>query len=68
MYPMWVCVLRVYRNASLYSGCVKTIDCMGVNDNNLFRDVQTAKRHAELNQNVCANARREGVYCLFIQE
>ena len=49
-----------YRNASLYSGCVNAIDCAGVKHNRLILDVRTAKRHAELHQNVCANAVREG--------
>jgi len=55
-----VCVCVFYRNASLYSGCVTTIQCAGVKDNDLYLDVLTAVRHAELHQNVCANAVREG--------
>jgi len=49
-----------YRNASLYSGCVNAVDCSGMRYNRLILDVRTAKRHAELHQNVCANAVREG--------
>ena len=49
-----------YRNASLFSGCVNMMDCSGGVDSSLFLDVLTLRRHVEVNQNVCANAVREG--------
>jgi len=65
------CIMQVarayyvfYRNASLYSACVNTLNCTGIRDNNLFLDVLTARRHAELYQNVCADAVREGLSLL----
>jgi len=36
------------------------MDCSGGVDSSLFLDVLIARRHAELHQNVCANAVREG--------
>jgi len=48
------------RNASMYSGCVNTIQCTGVGDTSLYLDVLTALSHAELHLNVCADAVREG--------
>jgi len=61
LYTCVACVCYVLdRNASLFSGCVNTIDCSSVSYGSLFLDVITARRHAELYLNVCADARREG--------
>ena len=50
----------LYRNASMYSGCVKMIDCSDVEDSALIVDKMTADRHANLYQYVCSSNIREG--------
>ena len=53
-----MCVL--YRNASVYSGCVRMVNCSDVKDSALIVDLMTASRHANLYQYVCSSNIREG--------
>ena len=50
----------LYRNASVYGGCVEMIDCFDVEDSALIVYKMTADRHANLYQYVCYSHIREG--------
>jgi len=58
LYTSVVCVL--FRNASVFSSCVNTINCSQSTNYILVFDYITVKRHAELHQNVCADNIRKG--------